>query len=79
VSNTIALEEEMTKIAAVPHSVPAMLRGYSIEVNPGQAKVVDAAVEREQVVASVQVAGELRIAAQVRIPQPIWVAVAGVA
>jgi methylenetetrahydrofolate reductase (NADPH) len=46
VSNTIALEEEMTKIAAVSHSVFAMLRGYSIEVNPGQAKVVDAAVER---------------------------------
>lgn len=36
----------MTEIATVPPSIAEMLRGYSIEVNPSQPKVVDAAVER---------------------------------
>lgn len=34
----------MKDIATDPPSVPTMLRGYSIEVNPNQPKVVDAAV-----------------------------------
>ncbi len=36
----------MTGIATAPLSVANMLRGYSIEVNPSQPKVLDAAVER---------------------------------
>ena len=36
----------MTELAAAPLSFVKMLRGYSIEVNPSQAKVLDAAVER---------------------------------
>jgi len=36
----------MTGIAPAPLSVANMLSGYSIEVNPGQAKVLDAAAER---------------------------------
>ncbi len=36
----------MTGIATAPLSIADMLRGYSIEVNPSQPKVLDAAVER---------------------------------
>ncbi len=36
----------MKDIATDPPSVAKMLRGYSIEVNPGQSKVVDAAASR---------------------------------
>lgn len=36
----------MTKTATAPTSVAQMLRGYSIELNPSQPKVLDAAVER---------------------------------
>ena len=36
----------MTEIATASLSVAKMLRGYSIEVNPSQLKVLDAAVER---------------------------------
>lgn len=36
----------MTEIAAAPLGAVNMLRGYSIEVNPSQPKVLDAAVER---------------------------------
>lgn len=36
----------MTGIATAPLSIANMLRGYSIEVNPSQAKVLDASAER---------------------------------
>lgn len=36
----------MTEADAAPLSIVNMLRGYSIEVNPSQSKVLDAAVER---------------------------------
>src|SRR5271166_1822809 len=36
----------MTETGVAPLSIVNMLRGYSIEVNPGQSKVLDAAVER---------------------------------
>jgi methylenetetrahydrofolate reductase (NADPH) len=36
----------MTDVAAAPPSVVEMLRGYSIEVNPGESKVIDAAPGR---------------------------------
>lgn len=36
----------MSDTATVPPAIAAMLRGYSIEVNPGERKVVDAAIRR---------------------------------
>jgi len=36
----------LKQISATPHSIAAMLRGYSIEVHPGETKVVDMAPER---------------------------------
>jgi methylenetetrahydrofolate reductase (NADPH) len=36
----------MTEVAAAPPSVAEMLRGFSIEVNPGESKVIDAAPSR---------------------------------
>jgi methylenetetrahydrofolate reductase (NADPH) len=36
----------MTNISAAPCSVADMLRGFSIEVNPGETKVIDAAPQR---------------------------------
>ena len=36
----------MTDVAAAPPSFVEMLRGYSIEVNPGESKVIDAAPSR---------------------------------
>jgi methylenetetrahydrofolate reductase (NADH) len=40
------LSADMTEIAATSTSVPRMLRGYSIEVNPNEPKIVDAALAR---------------------------------
>jgi len=36
----------LKQVSAAPHSIAAMLRGYSIEVHPGETKVVDLAPER---------------------------------
>ena len=36
----------MKQVSAAPHSIATTLRGYSIEVHPGETKVVDLALER---------------------------------
>src|SRR5215475_7359793 len=36
----------LKQVSTAPHSIAAMLQGYSIEVHPGETKVVDLAPER---------------------------------